>query len=30
MTYTVHPSAERDLSEASDFYVRQAGVVVAQ
>ena len=30
MTYTVHPSAERDLAEASDFYVGQAGVVVAR
>ena len=30
MTYTVHPGAQRDLAEASDFYVKQAGKVVAQ
>jgi plasmid stabilization system protein ParE len=30
MTYTVHPSAERDLAEASDFYVSQAGEAVAR
>ena len=29
MTYTVHPGAERDLAQASDFYVEQAGDVVA-
>ena len=29
MTYTVHPGAERDLAQASDFYVKQAGDVVA-
>ena len=29
MTYSVHPGAERDLAEASDFYVKQAGKVVA-
>lgn len=30
MTYTVHPGAELDLAEASDFYVKQAGEVVAR
>lgn len=30
MTYAVHPSAERDLAEASDFYVTQAGEAVAR
>ena len=30
MTYTVHPRAELDLAEASDFYVKQAGEVVAR
>ena len=29
MTYTVHPGAERDLAQASDFYVKHAGDVVA-
>ena len=30
MTYTVHPEAERDLAEASDFYAKQASEVVAR
>lgn len=30
MTYTVHPDAERDIAEASDFYEKQAGVVIAR
>ena len=30
MTYTVHPGAEGDLTEASDFYAAQAGAVVAR
>ena len=30
MTYTVHPGAEHDLAEASDFYLKQAGEVVAR
>ena len=30
MTYTVHPRAELDLAEASDFYMKQAGKVVAR
>ena len=25
MTYTVHPGAESDLADASDFYITQAG-----
>ncbi len=29
MTYTVHPGAERDIEDASDFYKEQAGLVVA-
>ena len=29
MTYAVHPRAELDLAEASDFYMKQAGKVVA-
>lgn len=30
MTYTVHPGAERDIADAPDFYVKQAGLIVAQ
>ena len=30
MTYTVHPGGELDLAEASDFYVKQAGEIVAR
>lgn len=30
MTYTVHPQAESDLVDASNFYEKQAGTVVAR
>ncbi len=30
MTYTVHPAAEKDIAEASDFYKTQAGLAVAR
>ena len=30
MTYAVHPSAERDIAEASDFYEERAGIAVAR
>lgn len=29
MTYTLHPGAERDLTEAAGFYRREAGKAVA-
>ena len=30
MTYTVHPGAESDLADASDFYITQAGETVSR
>ena len=30
MTYSLHPGAEQDSSDALDFYVQQAGLRVAQ
>jgi plasmid stabilization system protein ParE len=30
MTYSVHPAAERDVADASDFYKERAGVEVAR
>lgn len=30
MTYTLHPDAERDIADASDFYEKQAGIVTAR
>ena len=30
MTYSLHPDAEQDVVNALDFYVEQAGLLVAQ
>ena len=30
MTYSLHPGAEQDIADALDFYVEQAGLVVAR
>ena len=30
MTYLLHPSAEKDIADALDFYTEQAGLLVAQ
>ena len=30
MTYTVHPGAESDLADASDFYFAKAGEIVSR
>ena len=30
MNYTLHPGAERDITEALDFYCEHAGFVVAE
>lgn len=30
MTYSLHPGAERDVSDALDFYTEQAGLQVAK
>lgn len=30
MTWSLHPDAEQDIAEALDFYVQEAGAVVAQ
>lgn len=30
MTYSLHPGAEQDISDALDFYAQQAGLLVAE
>lgn len=30
MTYSLHPGAEQDIADALDFYVEQAGPLVAE
>ena len=30
MTYSLHPGAEQDIADASDFYRERAGLLVAQ
>lgn len=30
MTFSLHPEAERDIADAIDFYLRNAGLIVAE